>query len=196
MGLSVTTAPSVDAVDVLGMSRVKEHLRVDGTQDDDLIRSYAQAAFDHIEGVTWRALVTQTLKLTLPRFATPILLPRDPIQSVDSVKYLDLNGDEQTLTVSDDWVAYTDSNPVQVRPAYQKSWPSARFVPDAIRVTFTAGYGTNVRDLPDSIVQAALLIIGDLFEHRESSRDARLNRAVDALLAPYIIRDERVSEYV
>ena len=196
MGLSVITEPTIDAVDVLGMSRVKEHLRVDGTQDDDLIRTYAQAAFGHIEGVTWRALITQTLKLTLPRFRIPIYLPRDPIQSVDAVTYVDTNGAEQTLTESTQWVAYTNSTPVEVRPAYQVSWPSSRFVPDAIRVTFTAGYGTTVRDLPDSIVQAALLIIGDLFEHRESSRDERLNRAVDALLAPHMIRDERVSEFV
>jgi hypothetical protein len=64
-----------------------------------------------------------------------------PVQSVDSVTYVDGSGDTQTLDPSL-YESDTISEPGRVCPVWGGSWPYARQQPNSVQVTFTAGYAT------------------------------------------------------
>ena len=67
-----------------------------------------------------------------PRF----LLPPSPLVSVESVTYVDTDGNNQTLDPAD-YEVITDTRPGFIRPAWDKSWPAAR----SVLVSYTVGWG-------------------------------------------------------
>ncbi|MBF0358866.1 MAG: hypothetical protein HQL70_09680 [Magnetococcales bacterium] len=186
--LTLDTAPTVTPVT---LAEAKAHLRVDSAVEDEPITTSILAATGYIDGEDgWlgRSIVTQVWKMMLPGFGSVIRLPLPPIQSVDSIKYVDLDGASQTLAT--DQYALTDR---EVRPAYNVSWPSTRVQPDAVTVTFTAGYGL-AEDVPAAIKAAILLHIGSLYQVRESHVIGDVIEppfGYSALLASYRVWGER-----
>lgn len=181
---------------------MKLHLRVDDdiTAEDTLIAVLTKAAREKIEIETRRALVTQTQVLRLDQFPLgsdeAIVVPNAPLQSVTSVQYVDEYGQTQTL----DAAAYTAdiySEPGRIQPAYGYDWPLARIQPNAVTVTFVAGYapGTGsptdyAENVPQGLKQAIKLLVGHWYENREASGPAnmvKLPMAVDSLIWNYRI---------
>src|SRR5262245_36909533 len=89
---------------VITLDEMKDYLRVVDDDEDDLIEGFISAVTQHLEGRDgWlgRSFVTQTWELSLDCFPRrEIRIPLPPLQSVDSVKYDDVNGVEQTLSPS------------------------------------------------------------------------------------------------
>ena len=98
MSLSLVTTPTSEA---LNRTEVKDHLREDGTDQDTLIDALIVAAREAAEGFTNRALINRTWDLRLDGFLEEIRLPRPPLMAVDSIKYVDTNGDTQTLATTE-----------------------------------------------------------------------------------------------
>lgn len=193
--LTVDTAPTVEPVTV---ADAKTHLRITHDDEDALIAGLIKAATAWAEHETGRALVQQTLLYTLDDWPAGdfIVLPKPPLRSVTSVKWLTTAGVETTLTASTDYVADTGSEPGRVCLPYNGSWPSSSLYPiRPIRVTYVAGYapttGTPVdyrANIPQAIKQAILLRVGDLYELREGlvqGAELRPTQAAEWLLAPY-----------
>jgi hypothetical protein len=97
-----------------------------------------------------------------------ILLPCGPVQSVTSVVYVDTAGVSQTLVVTTDYVVDTSAEPARIYPAYGCSWPSARSQPNAITVTYVAGYGLAGANVPEPLLDAMYLLIGDGYEFKQT----------------------------
>lgn len=153
----------------LSLPEIKLHLRIDSTDEDLLLNSYAVAARIYAEMFARRAFVVQTLELALDGWPScdHIVLPRPPLQSVTSVKYVDSDGNTQTMA-SGDYIVDTASEPGRVLLGYGKSWPSATLQPGpAIKVRYVAGYGGSVA-VPQIYKQAMLLLIGHYYENREA----------------------------
>lgn len=159
MNLTVITPPEEEPVSI---ATVKLHLRVDTSADDALIGVYLQAARELGEGLARRAFVTQTLRLVLDAFPTgPLKLPRPPLQSVESVTYLDANGNEHEWT---DFSVDARSEPGVI---VFNSTPSASlFESGAVAVEFIAGYGADT-DVPQTFVTAILQTVANWYELRE-----------------------------
>jgi len=138
MMLRTVAGPVVEPLDLV---ELKDHLRVEVTADDALLAVYLNAATAKAEAETGRALVVRTLELRLDEWPADgvIRLPYPPARRVDSVKYLDSAGAEQTVDPAA-WQAELDSVPARVQPAYGLAWPTARAVPGAVRVRFLAGH--------------------------------------------------------
>ena len=175
-GLRTVTPPTAEPVT---LAEARAHACIDTTTDDAGIAARILAARQYVESVTGRALLTQTLELSLDDFPCDglIELPRTPVASIVSVAYLDSAGASQTVSASD-YVLDANSLPPRLVPAYGKSWPSTRGTVGNVKVQFVAGETAA----PRPIVQAILLLVADWNENREKP-DA--NPAVDALLAPY-----------
>ena len=168
MGLTLTTAPAAEPVTLV---EAKAHLKVEVDADDTLISALVEAARQHAERFLNRQLVTATWKLTLDRWpeGTTVRLPRPPLSTITSVKYIDTAGDQQTL----DAASYTvdaESEPGRVVPAYGVSWPAVRSIINAIEISYTAGYG-DADAVPQAIKQAILFLVGHWYEHREEVVD-------------------------
>lgn len=107
---------SAPATEPVALSDAKTFLRVDGSEDDALITSLIATARRACEEYTKRAFITQTWKLALDRFPCdedwdeleymlglsaqrPIQLPRQPIQSIASVKTTDASNTQATVAL-------------------------------------------------------------------------------------------------
>lgn len=124
-------------------TEAKTWMRVDSTTDDDLISRLLRRADDYVERFTSRQILADTRTEYFDTFADPLILPRPPLKEIISVKYLDVNGTEQTLATS---VYSRDkiAEPGCVRLAYGQSWPATRDVKNAVYVEYTCGYATPV----------------------------------------------------
>ena len=184
MSLRVLTAATSEPLDVRDAFRFH---RVEGTGDDVDLERMISAAREYVENRTQRRLITQTLEQRLDYFPSVIELDVLPVQSVTSVKYIDVDGDEQTVSTS----VYTSdlySQPCTIFPAYAQSWPSTRYIPNAVTITFVAGYG-EAEDVPAGMRVAMHLLIGDAYEMRADTIVGTIAqsvpRGVDALIGGY-----------
>lgn len=140
------------------------------TTADPEFTSKIKSARLEAETLTGRAFVTQTLRYTANRFPCKnvIYLPRPNLIAVSSIQYVDTNGDTQTWDSSNYGVS-TGSLPGFVYLSYGKSWPSTRCQPDAVTITYTAGYGPARSDVPEDIKSLVKLILGDAWNIREAA---------------------------
>jgi len=168
MTLLLITPPAAEPIT---LQEAKIHLRVDDSEEDTSISMAIQTARQEAEHMTGRALITQTWERVLDVFpAGAIQLGNPPIISITSVKYLDVNGVEQTLAGS----AYTldaVKMPGWLHPAATATtWPSTQAdTPNTVRVRFSCGYGTAGSAVPANVRRWMLLRIGTLHEHRQES---------------------------
>lgn len=163
----------------LALARLQCKVDSDDTSHDGLLATLIAAARAYAEHYCSRAIGEQTLEMPLDEFpcSETILLARGPALSVVSVKYIDPNGDEQTLD-SGSYSLDTYSSPGRVVLGYAMSWPSTQCILNAVKVRYTAG------DVPAVVKQAMLLHIEvecPLLPHTPAERQAK-ERARDALL--------------
>ena len=71
------------------------------------------------------------------------------------------------------------------------NWPSVLYVPNAVQIHFTAGYGTDPSDVPANCITAIMQVVADCYENREPVKDdgEQLPRHVRQLLWPSRIMD-------
>ena len=178
MPLQLVTPPAEEPV---SLAEAKQHLRVDGGDDDLLIGSLITAARQAAETKTGRQLITARWKLVLDAFPGPlmqsasgasfslpghaILLAKCPVQSVVSIEYLDMNGTTQVMP-SSDYVLDAACEPARLTPAFGKTWPPTLPQMGAVSVTFDAGYGT-ASAVPEGLKSWIKLRVGSLYGHRE-----------------------------
>lgn len=154
-------------VEPVTLAEAKAHLNVFESSRDAYITALITAARTTAEGKLQRSLIDTTWELTLDAFpcAIPLRMPR--VLSVTSVKYLDAAGVLQTLSPA---AYYVDdrSEPGWIVPAYGTTWPTTFDQVNAVTVTFRAGFGTAASDVPQPIKQWILLMVGSMFENRET----------------------------
>lgn len=153
------------------------------------ITSLIKAARRKVEQFTGRSLIKRTVELAQtsfyedavrlrfydlvhPAYSPRIVIPYGPVGAIDSVKYTDEDGVEQTLA-SDQYKVNRYIDPPEIVPAYDVTWPdvrsSAEF--DSVRVRYEAGYSADdspPNAVPDDMQQAMLLYIAHYFENREA----------------------------
>lgn len=226
-GLSLLTPPVKEPVTV---DIAKKHLRVDIADDDDYIKLLISTARDWVERYTRRALYKQQWCLTLDRFPTwgdtddpyfwlyrrgivDLVVP--PVMAVDSIKYIDTNGSEQTLDPTTYNVDLQDDS-VRIEPVYGQFWPITQFRIMATKFTYTCGYtdgiktpppdplpdpwtptadnlpadGDPLNKIPPPIKHAILLLVAHMYENREMINMSMgggnlLPFGVEDLLGPY-----------
>lgn len=167
--LSLVTAPVNQLVPLV---TAKAHLRVTGTADDEYIEGLIDAANDSIEQQINRALINRTYALKFDDVpdTAEVELPHPPAASVTSITYVDTEGSGQTFS-SANYLTSLPSGPQamhgRIRLAESVDWPSVKDQMEAFTITWVAGYGDDPENVPYAIRQAALLIIGHLYENRQ-----------------------------
>src|SRR5690606_33276935 len=120
--------------------------------DDALITGLVRAVRLACETECQRTLLLTTRELVVDRFPRALRLDWPRVIAVESVKYLDVDGVQQTLHPDD----YLLDNEGMVRPgwlvpAYGLTWPDTRAQVNAVRVRYTAGYGSTAADVPEDL---------------------------------------------
>jgi uncharacterized phiE125 gp8 family phage protein len=173
VGLRLVTPPEVEPVT---LDEAKAHLRLDSDADDTYVSALITAARERVELFLRRALITQAFEYTLDGFpASPSLifstsvidLPRPPLQSVESIKFVDTGGCVRTLP-SESYVVDASSDEIgRVALAWTQYWPITRCSINNVVIKFVAGYGDAPEDVPQAIRQGILIEISNLYENRE-----------------------------
>ena len=126
---------------------------------------------------------------------------------IDSIKYIDTDGVEQTLDPSLYRVIsgnnFYPEMPSKILPVYGEVWPDTLNDLSVVTITYVCGYGTILNkefvyetiNLPKAIKQWMLINIANLYNHPETIVIGKTSRLVlievptlaDALIANYII---------
>lgn len=143
---------------------------VDGVSPhDDYITGLILAVEGQTQTILRRSLMPQTLELRLDEFPSSpeIELDFGPVTAVNSIEYLDGNGDSQEFGVENYSVDLNSTPPViSVEPNI--FWPCTEISRrNAVTIEYEAGYA-DAASVPAEIKAAMKLFIGHLFTNRES----------------------------
>lgn len=182
-----TVAGGSPAVQALSLTYVKSHIRALGTSDDTLIGVYIDQATSYFEEQTGRQCLLATREAWLDAFPfigmsgadQRIELPKPPLVSVVSVKYIDANGVLQSFRggspIAD---LYRISAPAgdyatrgYVEPLYGQRWPTARAETGAVRIQYTCGYGSTSAAMPQLVRGILCFLVGHFDQYRSGTQD-------------------------
>lgn len=195
-------------------------------QDDTLITNLIQGAREHAEKITGRALAQRTFRLvldsmpyytdtiqsqlayppsyySLPRYSTTlwnysqmIKLPFPPCISIQQLRYIDSNGNPQTLEQDTDFVLDRHTELARIFPIPGQYWPANFYVANSCIIDFTAGYAPNLGasadehtttqtgQQPDSIILPALpatiwrcllMLVAAWYDNRNMEPDPKID---------------------
>lgn len=161
----VTAEPDVEPIT---LDDAKLNLRVECDADDALITALIVAARRWCEDYENRAYITQTITAKTFWLPSQIILPRPLLQSVTSIVYVDLAGDDQTLS---DTLYDVDTfrEPGQVTKAFNAIYPTVRGDVNGVTIVYKAGYGDVSTDVPQETIQAIHMLIDHYYNDREGS---------------------------
>ena len=192
-GLSITVQPAVEPVEVADFKNFVK-LDSDVTTDDALLASILTAARRKVEAYAGVQLITATYFWTLDSFfgyempggqfllgkrplpqqiggggVWPYLnilrFPRSPIQSVSSIVYTDTTGTTQTYDPTQ-YSVDVNSLPGRITPIFGTVWPVTQEIPNAVRITFVAGFGGTPDTVPEEYKQAIRAVATWMYYNR------------------------------
>jgi len=173
------------AVEPITLTEAKANLRVNNTVENDLITSYIVAARKWVENYTWRPLITQTWTLFYD-FSdvqsiknSTITISKNPVQSISSVKYYDINNTLQTLDSSN---YYTDLGGDIASINFINQLPTIYNRINALQIEFVCGYGLAV-SVPDNIKAAIYMMITAFYDNRTGLDFVKTQEAVQNIVS-------------
>ncbi len=171
----VVTGPATEPVE---LADCKAHLKVEVSDDDDLISELITAVRQDIEAWLNRKLITQTVRISMDRFEWQIPVRVTPVQSISSIEYTDPDGNTQAVG-SGNYQVDLVSPICRIRPNPDFSWPSTRAsTMNAVRITYLAGYGDASADVPSPIRVAIKRRVATYYENRQ---DELVGRGLNAV---------------
>jgi len=179
---------SISGAAPLNLATAKEHLRVSGTDEDTLIQIYIDAALAMTEQFLWRKLQLQVIEEVYPYFMNRFDTSY-PINSITSIKYFDESETEQTLTVADYYEVY--DNAKSKNSIYKVGtletpsiWLDKAF---PVEITYQTGFADDT--VPKPIINAMLLLVGEMYENREDHEyKSELTKSSRLALSPYRLK--------
>lgn len=173
----VVTPPANEPVTI---AEAKTQLSIGASDDshDTELASLIAAAREEWERDTSVALITRTLEHRLPKFLSTIVLSVRPVIAVSSVTYVDATGTTQTVASAN---YYLDGDEVRFLDTFVK--PDVQDRSEAVKITYTAGYGSDSRACPELDRMAIRLSLANRFEDRDMIAASGERRAYEALVA-------------
>jgi len=164
-GTGAAVADGVVGQEPVSTADLKSHLRVDIADDDDLIAVYGQAAREQVESFCRVNLVPKIFDWYLDEFPEDATqFPVNELGALTSVKYLDEDGNEQTVS-SSTYRLDEASIPARIYLEYDQSWPtSLRSVNNQVYLRFC----TYPFALQQRHKVAIRQLVGNWYENRES----------------------------
>lgn len=182
--LKRTTPSTFEPVSV---QRAKHNSNIPDTEKafDSFLQDCVKAARDYIEKQLGCCICEASYTLTLSKFPTyAIPIPVWPVQSVESIAYKDTNNANQAVTFANIVQPINDDR-YSIYLADWEAFPTSRDTPNAITVSFTAGWSSQ-ETIPPTIARAILMMVSHWFENRETvligTASKELEFSVNALL--------------
>ncbi len=163
--LKLITGPAQEPVTV---ANVKTYTHIDHDVDDTLVAGWIKAGRIAAENYQWRAYYTQEWELSFdgwPDF--PVMLPRPPLVTLESLKYYDTDDTEYSFDTND-LIVDIDSTPGRIALAYNVTLPTTTLREiNAVKFRYIAGYDESddltttaegvISAIPDTVKDAIYL---------------------------------------
>lgn len=130
------------ACEPLHVDDVRQHLKQDITDDDNLISIYLASATDYAQKICSKQFVAARFVIKKSNLS-PLKISRGPVVGIESIRYKDSLGQWQSLAAE----AYTldaSSHVAIVDIAQGYSWPATDGSANSVEIVFIAGYVTQV----------------------------------------------------
>jgi hypothetical protein len=151
--ITTTVAPTAE---VVTLAEAKNYLRVDYSEDDDLIEALINTAQTRLEQYAGVAMTPRTLKVVA--FVNDFIeLPYTPTNTISKVEYWD----------STNWIEMEIGGYQVIGDTTKKVYMTSIYN-NEFRFTYTCGYATT----PQTMKTSLLKMVSDLYEYRESSVEA------------------------
>jgi uncharacterized phiE125 gp8 family phage protein len=175
------------ASEPVSLAEAKAWLRLDSSDEDDLVISLIAAARLTIEAASGRMLMTQGWRLVLDSWpASGVLcIPVLPLQGVSAMWVYDVSGTAMTVSPSL-YQADTQSEPGRI--SFLTGLPIPGRTLSGIEIDVTAGYGADSAAVPVALRQAIKTLVARWYERRgdlDQGKEAGLPDVVAALVAPF-----------
>ena len=192
MSYQITVQPTSEPVSLI---EAKAHLRVDFSDDDTLINELIASSRVLCERWTNRVFITQTWRQNENFFTNPIELKVNPVITLTSLKYIDLDENQQQITdttanLQKDFL----SDNAAIYEGLTNGWPSIGNSINPIEIITVCGYGA-ASDVPEPIKHAIKLMISHFYENREMINvtialavQIEIPKGVKDILAPFRIK--------
>lgn len=164
--ITTTTPPASEPIDVAALKR---QCRILSDDEDVELEGFIKTARAQVEAYLRKRLITQTVEILTDGFGRDVLrLPIGPIQSVESLEYINAAGTWVTLA-TDQYRLVESCNPPVLAPEYGKSWPVPRLIAANVKITLVVGYGDAGSDVDPAVLGAVRLLAAHLYENREAT---------------------------
>ena len=179
--LVLVTAPSVEPVT---LAEANLWLKLDTTDDDDLVTELIKAARRVFEEITGRTLIDTVYRAEwdgLPRVGTyagaatsrELELPRAPLKASSPVAWVKYSADDssgtETTFASGNYTVDAGRDPNRFPRLWlneSADWPDLGSFPGALRCQFIAGYGADATTVPEEIKVCLKLLLTHLHTNR------------------------------
>lgn len=226
-----TELPTQEPVSISAMKNYLR-LDAGFTADDTMITGFISAAREHIEKVTGLAVAKRTWRMvldsmpyytdtiqsqlayppsyySLPRYSTTlwnysqmIKLFNPPVISVQQIRFIDANGEPQTLAQDVDFILDRISRPARIFPIPGQYWPPNAYTPNSCEIDYTAGYDPDptavdthnvtveppqqqpdsimVTGIPQTLIRLIMKCVHHWYDNRTDELPDRLEAAIQA----------------
>ncbi|MCH2248265.1 MAG: phage head-tail connector protein [Cognatishimia sp.] len=188
MNPTLVQAPSEGPV---SLEKLKTHLRVSHSEQDDLLRdclASAVALLDGPYGELGCAMIAQNWREDFPsppRSGGALELSAGPVTELVSVEYYSAGGDWQAADLAN-FVLFQDGNSDFLKGAV---WPVVGSHVMPLRITYRCGLAATASNLPQNLARAVLMLAGYFFRFSEHAvqgvAPVEVPISVDRLIAPF-----------
>ena len=185
---SIEYTSSVTASDIITTADLKEHLRVDHTDEDTLIEALRDAAIEYVESYCNIKLGDRTAVFYTDAFPNYMEIPVGPVKTLSSITY---NTSRDTTATLDATYYYYELIRQPARVSFISPPSVEEYVHNGVQINLTIGYAEA--DIPKAILHAIRLMVGHWYENRRQvvmTKPAELPMGVHGLLNPFRIISE------
>ena len=149
--VSTTETGTNDSTDVLSTADAKAWMKVDTSADDSLIADLVAEVIDIVEQTYSFQLIEKTVTASYEMYAKRVDLPLFPVQSVSSVKTINYEGTETTLTAGSDFYLQGDTLIFNTLNDYSEPYQRIR-----LQVVYVAGFNPIPNGIKIGLKKAVL----------------------------------------
>lgn len=169
----------------VSLSALRTYLRVDGTDDDDVLTAVLRAARQSVEQRCGRILSVQTWRLILDAWPPDqsVVIPLIPFRRIVAARVHDGRGNSVSIPTNAISII-AQSEPALVSFA---NAPAPGIASSGIEIDIECGYAVN-SDVPAALTLAVLRAAARFYEARGDEAVVLRDDAFEALIAPYCRR--------
>lgn len=189
--------PAAEPLVTLAEAKKEVEIAAAITYHDDHLTRLIKVATQQATVRSGRQLLTaeyQLVRDSFPLSGKNIPLPFPPLQSVESVKYYDADGVQQTLAGTV-YRVLDGREPGELCLKHGQSWPTVYDEPDAVEINYTAGVGDEITDLGEAdewMRHAALMLVRAYWMRDHQQPFDAMLRAADLILEAHRCGDDFV----